>query len=540
VTRMLDPDRRNVLRLLVAGAAAAASEIVDAKPATSHSEKAPARWARGIEGQRKADLGDGRFLNPVLAGDHPDPSVLKDGRDYYLTCSSFDAYPGLLIWHSQDLVNWTPLLAALSEYVGSVWAPDLVKYNNKYFIYFPARSAQRRSTYVVHADDMRGPWSAPIDLGVERIDPGHAVGEDGKRYLFLSGGDRVPLADDGLRVNGAIEHVYDGWQYPPDWDVESFSQEGPKITRHGEYFYMTLAEGGTAGPPTGHMVVSARSRSIHGPWENAPHNPVVRTRSSAETWWSRGHATLVEGPDAQWWIMHHAYEKNYYTLGRQTLLVPIRWNDKGWFSATVDPSQPIAKPIGGHAVTHGLALSDDFRSGALGLHWGFYNPGHRENERASIVDGTLILAGKGQSPADSSPLTFVAGDRAYAFEVDIQIEDSTCAGLLLFYNQHLYVGLGFDAKNLILHRYGRERLLPKPPTIDRHLRLRISNDQQIVTIHYSVDAGVWIKFDIQMEVSGYHHNVGGDFLSLRPGLYAAGAGQARFRDVKYRALERRD
>ena len=33
-------------------------------------------WKRGIEHQRMADLGDGRFLNPVLSGDHPDPSVL--------------------------------------------------------------------------------------------------------------------------------------------------------------------------------------------------------------------------------------------------------------------------------------------------------------------------------------------------------------------------------------------------------------------------------------------------------------------------------
>ena len=50
---------------------------------------------KGIEGQRKADLGNGTFLNPIMAGDHPDPSILKDGDDYYMTFSSFDAYPGL-------------------------------------------------------------------------------------------------------------------------------------------------------------------------------------------------------------------------------------------------------------------------------------------------------------------------------------------------------------------------------------------------------------------------------------------------------------
>ena len=84
-------------------------------------------WARGIEGQRKADLGDGRYLNPILAGDHPDPSVLKDGKDYYLVNSCFDYTPGLIIWHSRDLVNWEPVGPALRQHVGSIWAPDLAK-----------------------------------------------------------------------------------------------------------------------------------------------------------------------------------------------------------------------------------------------------------------------------------------------------------------------------------------------------------------------------------------------------------------------------
>ena len=62
-------------------------------------------WNRGVEGQRKADTGDGNFLNPILSGDHPDPTILKDGEDYYMTFSSFNSYPGIVIWHSKDLVE---------------------------------------------------------------------------------------------------------------------------------------------------------------------------------------------------------------------------------------------------------------------------------------------------------------------------------------------------------------------------------------------------------------------------------------------------
>ena len=196
-----------------------------------------------------------------MPGDHPDPSILKDGDDYYMTFSSFDAYPGLVIWHSRDLVNWQPLGPALFKNVGSVWAPDLVKHEGRYYIYFPGDRSPNRSNYVIWADDIRGPWSDPIDLKIGQIDPGHAVGADGRRYLFLSAGFLVPLADDGLSVTGPTKKVYDGWKYPEEWVVEGFAQEGPKILKHGDYYYMVLAEGGTAGPPTGHMVVAARSRT---------------------------------------------------------------------------------------------------------------------------------------------------------------------------------------------------------------------------------------------------------------------------------------
>ena len=491
--------------------------------------------ARGIEGQRKADLGNGAFVNPVMAGDHPDPTVLRAGGDYYMTFSSFDSYPGLVLWHSRDLVNWQPLGPTLFKPVGSVWAPDLVRHDGRFYIYFPARTPERgNSIYVIHAGAIEGPWSDPVDLKLPHIDPGHIVGEDGKRYLFLSGGDYVRLSDDGLRADGDVKHVYDGWKYPQSWDVESFSQEGPKMMAREGWFYMTLAEGGTAGPPTGHMVVSARARSIHGPWENAPHNPVARTKSRAEHWWSRGHATPVEAADGSWWMMHHGYENGFWTLGRQTLLTPIAWTKDGWFrEAARDVARPLRKPPGA-VLPHGLALSDDFSQAAFGTRWAFYDPGLDEQARAQIQNGTLTLAAKGTAPRDCSPLTCVTGDRAYTCEVEIERDAGAAGGLLLFYSRRLYAGLGFDDDGLIMHRYGLERRI-KGESLQR-LFLRLTNDSHIVTLHTGPDGAAWTKFGVQMEVSGYHHNVAGDFLSLRPGLYAAGTGKVRFNNFRYRAL----
>src|SRR5262245_14329273 len=79
------------------------------------------------------------------------------------------------------------------------------------------------------------------------------------------------------------------------------------------------------------MIAAARPRNLLGPWEHSPYNPILRTRSADERWWSKGHGTLVEGPDRRWWIVYHAYENGFYNLGRQTLLEPIEWLDDGWF-----------------------------------------------------------------------------------------------------------------------------------------------------------------------------------------------------------------
>ena len=501
------------------------------------------RWRRGHDNQRIADLGNGTFLNPVLAGDHPDPAILKDGADYFLTFSSFDAYPGLTIWHSRDLVNWQPRGAALTRNIGSVWAPSLAKLGARYFLYIPVK-AQPNDIFVAWADSIDGPWSDPAPLGLpNHIDPCHAVAEDGSRWLFLSGGDRVRLAADGLSVVGPVEHVYDPWHYPTEWEVEGFSPEGPKIHRRGDWFYLLSAVGGTAGPPTGHMVIAARSRSLHGPWQQHPRNPLVRTATDTEAWWSRGHASLVEGPDGSWWSLYHGYEKGFWTLGRQCLLDPVAWTADGWFDMRGgDLSQPLIKPLAelraGAAPVPGTALSDDFAGPLeLGRKWTFYRPAPDEAARITVSGRALHLAGKGLAPSTGSPLLLTAGDLSYRAECDIELAQGGTAGIVLFYDRQLYCGLGFDEAHLVTHQYGIERGRPANPH-GRRMRLRLTNRRHIVSFHTSGDGGLtWQPFDRGMEVSGYHHNVRGGFLALRPGLYAAGPGAATFRDFTYLALD---
>lgn len=517
----------------------AAATATAAAPAAARSACGPApRWGTGAEGQRRADLGNGRFLNPILPGDHADPTILKDGADYYMTFSSFQLYPGIVIWHSRDLVSWTPIVAALRRNIGSVWALDLVKHGGRYFVYIPTVGPQGMAIHVIHADDIRGPWSDPVDLGLQGcIDPGHAVGEDGHRYLFFSGIRRVRLTDDGLATAGPLEHAHTPWHYPPDWVVEMFAPEGPKFVRRGGYFYMIAAVGGTAGPPTSHMVTVARSRSIHGPWEDCPFNPIVRTRSADEPWWSRGHASLVEGPAGDWWMIYHGYENGYRTLGRQTLLEPVEWTADGWLRAKGGTlARALRKPRGGQASASAPALSDDFTQPRFGTQWAIFGPDGDESSRVRLEAGSLVLRAKGSTLADCSPLVCTVGDRHYEAEIELEVGAGAQGGLALFYDGRGHVGLGFGGDQLVVHHYGQEQTWARSQAPARRYRLKVRNVAHDVVFHYALDDGPWVMHDWWREVSGYHHNVFSGWQALRITLFAIGSGEVRWRNFRYRAL----
>jgi xylan 1,4-beta-xylosidase len=522
------------------GPAMAARAMASVQPTVARGDERR-KWRQGAEGQRQADLGDGTFLNPILSGDHPDPTILKDGDDYYMTFSSFNSFPGIVIWHSRDLVNWRPIGPALRQNVGTVWAPDLCKHGDHYYVYLPVIPPGKPwSIVVIRAEKIEGPWTDPIDLKIEGcIDPGHVVGEDGKRYLFVNGIRKIRLTDDGLATDGALEPAYAPWHYPDHWVTENFAPEGPKLLRRGPWFYLVTAVGGTAGPATGHMVIAARAPSIHGPWEHCPRNPLVRTLSANEPWWSRGHATLVEGPGGDWWMVYHGYENGFRTLGRQTLLEPIEWTDDGWFRAKGgDLGRPLALPKGGTAVRHGFALSDDFSSNKFGVQWAFHDPSPTEMDRVRYGENSLELQGAGSSPADSSPLTCFAVDRAYEVEVTMELIGAVEGAFLLYYNPKAFVGVGFTGEKAKTYQYATTEEWASVPLQGRKVRARITNDRHVVTYHYSLDDGkTWRRHPTRMEVAGLNHNVFGGFLSLRIGICSLGAGRIRLSRFSYRAIE---
>lgn len=462
---------------------------------------------------------------PILRGNYADPTILRVGRDYYLTHSCNQYAPAFLIWHSTDLLHWAPLEPALVRYDGDIWAPDLVFHGGRFFLYYTTAGGN----HVITAPTIMGPWSTPVALRIPHIDPGHVAGLDGTRYLYWSNGHVVELTADGLALAGEVRKVYDGWIYPASWRTEGKCLEGPKLFVKEDWYYMVSAQGGTAGPATSHMVIVARSSSPLGPWENSPHNPLIRTASPTDRWWSRGHGTIFETAEGGWRIIYHAYENGYRTLGRINLMQTVEWTPEGWPVVGVDSHGAIETPKLGFA-----ALSDDFTADRLGWQWQFhgsYDPG-----RFTVGDGSLKLEARGKSPAEGSePLCLLPRHHAYRVSVNVQIEGHAQAGILLFYDPRNYVGIALESGRIVLLRpHGAQPILDVPSA--GLVSLRLVNDRHDIELWTRSCGEEWRQVEYSFEASGWHHNALGGFNSLRVGLCAGGDGMAVFRRFVYESL----
>ena len=276
------------------------------------------------------------FKNPVLPGFHADPSVCRVGDDYYLVNSTFQYFPGVPVFHSKDLVNWEqigncltrPSQVDLKETDGNsgIYAPT-IRYNNGRFYMVTTVFPSRRHFYV-WTDHPDGEWSEPIviDFAIGSCDP-TLYFEDDKCYFLWKEGD-IKICEIDVETGkqlGEIHHLGTGLggRYP----------EGPHIYKKDGYYYLLLAEGGTE---HGHHVNILRSRSLFGPYESNPANPILshfNMKMQNSPIQGLGHADLVQATDSTWWMICLGYRTSGYlqhVMGRETMLAPVTWEKGGW------------------------------------------------------------------------------------------------------------------------------------------------------------------------------------------------------------------
>jgi xylan 1,4-beta-xylosidase len=172
----------------------------------------------------------------------------------------------------------------------------------------------------------------------------------------------------------------------------------------------------------------------------------------------------------------------------------------------------------------------------MGRLWSLYATAPDDAGRARLEPGAVVLKGRGKSPADGTVLTQQVGDRAYAVTVELELVGEAEGGLLLFFDDRLFLGMGIDGKRMASYRGGKVSHWPEPAPSARRMHMRIVNDHQVVTFYYSIDGKAWTRHGVRSQVTGYNAHTIDDLLSLRPALFAAGPGEVRFKRFEYRAL----
>jgi len=337
------------------------------------------------------------IVNPVLRGFNPDPSIIRVGDDYYIAVSTFEWFPGVLIYHSKDLVNWELAARPLNRVsqlnmLGApsscgIWAPCLSYDNGIYYlVYTNVRSKGKwkdTPNYLVTAEDIRGEWSEPVYLNSSGFDPSLFHDDDGRKWLVNVLWDHRPWKNpfSGIllqeysptekKLTGPVYNIFKG--------TELGKTEGPHLYKHNGMYYLITAEGGTG---LGHAVTVARSESITGPYEADPENPILTSKPDPTLPLQKsGHASLVETQTGEWYIAHLCARplpsRGRCILGRETAIQKVVWTDDGWLRLegggrlpkTEVPAPETANAGASETGTALVKSIDHFDSSVLNIHF---------------------------------------------------------------------------------------------------------------------------------------------------------------------------
>ena len=295
---------------------------------------------------------EGYFINPIISGAHPDPSICRVGDDYYIVNSSFEYFPGLPIHHSKDLVNWELIGYGLHredqcngemnivdvQSDGGIHAPTIRYHKGTFYIITTNVYNSGDGTpglminFIITAKNPSGPWSKPhIIEGAPGIDPDIFFDDNGKVY-FTGTHSPGDMNSNGIGEIWIQELDIKKWKLVGErhtvWDgIFGCCTEGPHIYKEHGLYYLLVAEGGTG---KNHAVMIAASENILGPYEENQRNPILTTRHLSNNYFvnSTGHADMIELEDGRWYMVSLGKRNDLdgdANMGRETYLMPMQW-----------------------------------------------------------------------------------------------------------------------------------------------------------------------------------------------------------------------
>ncbi|KAI0466561.1 glycosyl hydrolase [Xylaria cf. heliscus] len=432
------------------------------------------------------------YTNPMLPGFHPDPSCIFvsdwDGT-FFCASSSFNAFPGIPLHASKDLQNWKlighvlnrkeqlPRLAETNRSTSGIWAPTL-RYNEKTETFWlvttlvdddrPNDDPSRWDNVIFKSKDPYDPksWSSAVHFDFQGYDTSPVWDANGKTYIVgghawrVSPGIMLAEADLDTGKVGEWRTIWNG--------TGGSAPEGPHIYRKDGWYYLLAAEGGTG---LDHMVTMARSKSLHGPYEFNPANPVLTNANTTKYFQTVGHADLFQDSFRNWWGValstRSGPEYLNFPMGRETVMVPVTWEQgkfpvwspvRGLMSGWPMPQENKQIPGSGPFITDGDTI--DFSPGStLPAHFTYWryplassyvvSPPEKPNT-LRLAPSKLNLTALNGNYAGPAGQTFVSRrqqDTLFAFSVDVDFSPGSSeveaeAGVSAFLTQNHHLDLG--------------------------------------------------------------------------------------------------
>lgn len=491
-----------------------------------------------------------KFENPIISGFYPDPSICRVKDDFYLVTSTFEYFPGIPIFRSQDLTNWTQIghcidrkdqlvLTNKAPNALGLYAPTIRYIDGRFYVICTNVGSDQISgsgNFFVWTDDPENGWSDPVWLDTPGIDPSLFT-EDGQTYYVGTDGG-IYLCTINLQTGevGPKTYIWKG--------TGAADPEGPHLYKKNGWYYLLISEGGTG---YGHMISMARSRSISGPYQVCPSNPVLTNRSMSSPIQAAGHADLVQDTVGNWWAvclgirpLDHFPKK--HLLGRETFLVPVNWEhdwpvfgNQGTVDLRMDGPLPQSQ-VSKERVPHDTR---DYFTENFAQYWNFlyeYKP-----ESLFLSENGLHLLGT-DGTLDSEEAVCWIGRRQQHFSFSAKamfnfsdLNEKEEFGITMYLNRSHHYELLIKQINGIRTLVFRQIVGPFTKEIelgeikDSHIILSIRGTKENYT--FSIVSEKDEQQFIQADTKYLTTEVGGVFTGVYIGMYASGDGHTMKKPV---------